>query len=145
MKQLFDRKHLPQLIATGLLVVYIISGLRLPDSMASSVNTMLGKTLVVVAAIATLIMAHPVLGVVGLVAAYELISRSDNGSADLERYYPTEEKKWSPFSPMHQFPYTLEQEMVKRMAPPRYSDIGSTQVSFKPVLDDTHGASSLIP
>jgi hypothetical protein len=41
----------------------------------------------------------------------------------------------------NQFPYTLEQEVVKKMAPLNKADTsGSNTYSFNPVLDDLHDA-----
>jgi hypothetical protein len=57
----------------------------------------------------------------------------------MEKYYPTETSKWSPFSPRHQFPYTLEQEMVKKMAPQKFNT-NYKKAPYKPVLEDNHDA-----
>jgi hypothetical protein len=43
---------------------------------------------------------------------------------------------------MNQFPYTLEQEVVKKMAPMKFSD-STTTSSFSPVLDDTYDAAPI--
>jgi len=48
---------------------------------------------------------------------------------------------WSPFSPTHQFPYTLEQEMVKKMTAPQKNQNDNLQ--FKGMLDNTHDAAPL--
>jgi hypothetical protein len=62
--------------------------------------------------------------------------------AGLEEYYPTEAKKWSPFTPTHQFPYTLEQEIVKNMTTQKFNT-EYVKAPFRPILDDTHDASPL--
>ena len=89
--------------------------------------------------------SNPIVGILGIIVAYELIKRSSvtTGSAALEHYYPTEQKKWSPFSPIHQFPYTLEQEIVKKMAPIRHPATKNNRPNFKPVLDDLHDAAPI--
>ena len=61
----------------------------------------------------------------------------------LQKYAPTEEKKASQFSAFNQFPYTLEQEVVAKMAPVMQSGSSITQASFKPILDDSHDASPI--
>jgi hypothetical protein len=43
---------------------------------------------------------------------------------------------------MNQFPYTLEQEVVKKMAPAKES-YDYTPSSFSPVLDDTYDAAPI--
>lgn len=42
----------------------------------------------------------------------------------------------------HQFPYTLEQEVVKKMAPMKVP-IDSDPSSFSPILDDIHDAADI--
>jgi hypothetical protein len=61
----------------------------------------------------------------------------------LNSSYPTEEKKWSPFTAHHQFPYTLEQEVVKKMAPIRNKNYSNEKYTFKPILDDLHDAAPI--
>ena len=43
----------------------------------------------------------------------------------------------------NQFPYTLEQEIVKKMAPVNKNNSTSSSYSFKPILDDLHDAAPL--
>ena len=59
---------------------------------------------------------------------------------------PSEEKKESQFTAYNQFPYTLEQEIVKKMAP--IHRMGGTTLfeskpSYKPLLEDLHDASPI--
>jgi len=68
-------------------------------------------------------------------------SSIETGTYALEEYAPTEEKKWTPFNETYQFPYTLEQEMVKKMTIPTFNE-NYVKTSWKPVLDNSHGASS---
>jgi hypothetical protein len=86
---------------------------------------------------------HPILAVLALFVAFDLIRRSTltTGLDALQKYAPTEEKKASQFSAFNQFPYTLEQEVVAKMAPVMQSGSSITQASFKPILDDLHDAS----
>jgi len=51
---------------------------------------------------------------------------------------PTEEKKASNLTAFNQFPYTLEQEMVSKMAPIEHTVYEPS--SFVPLLDNTHDA-----
>ena len=85
--------------------------------------------------------SNPVLGVLGLLVAYHLITSASikTGMAGLEKFYPSEEKKWSPFSPTHQFDYTLEQEVVKKMASQKFNT-SYVKARYKPVLEANYGA-----
>ena len=91
------------------------------------------------------IKANPILAVLALFVGFDLIRRSSyvTGIDALQKYMPTEEKKASQFTAYNQFPYTLEQEVVKKMAPIVQSGSSLSQASYKPLLDDTHDASTL--
>jgi hypothetical protein len=64
------------------------------------------------------------------------------GMASLQQFYPTEQKKWSPFTSTNQFSYTLEQEVVKQMAPQKFN-VNYVKAPWSPVLSNTYDASSV--
>ena len=140
----FNKKHMPELVLSFLFVIYLVIGYPVPDVVASIIDTPLGKIVVLLAALILFAYSNPVLGVLALLVAYQLIKGSGikTGMAGLEEYYPTEAKKWSPFTSTHQFPYTLEQEIVKNMTTQKFNT-EYVKAPFRPILDDTHGASSL--
>ena len=140
-KELLDKRHVPQLVLSVLFVIYLLVGYRIPEGLAQVVDTTLGKVLVSLVALFLFAYSNPILGVLGLLVAYQLIKSASvkTGMAALEKYYPTEEKKWSPFSPAHQFPYTLEQEVVKNMTTQKFNT-EYVKAPWRPVLDDTHDA-----
>ena len=133
---------MPQLILVILFVLYLVFNFRIPRALAESIDTSAGKIVVIVLALSLFAYSNPILGVLGILVAFELIKRSTivTGRYALEKYYPTETKKWSPFNPRHQFPYTLEQEVVKKMAPIRKVQGPEERPTFKPVLDNLHDA-----
>jgi hypothetical protein len=141
---LFNKRHMPQLVLAFLFVIYLVLGYKLPENVASAVDTTIGKIIVVLAALMLFAYSHPFLGVLALFVAYQIISSASTktGLAALEQYYPTEQQKWSPFTPAHQFPYTLEQEVVKTMTTQKFNT-SYVKAPFRPVLDDTHDASPL--
>jgi hypothetical protein len=49
----------------------------------------------------------------------------------------------SQFSAFNQFPYTLEQEVVKKMAPIVRSGSTLSKPSYKPLLDNLYDASPI--
>jgi hypothetical protein len=55
---------------------------------------------------------------------------------------PKEEKVWSPYSATHQMPYTLEQEIVKKMASQKFNT-NYVKAPYRPSLVDTHNASPI--
>lgn len=141
---LFNKRHMPQLVLAFLFVIYLVLGYKMPENVASAVDTTVGKIIVVLAALMLFAYSHPFLGVLALFVAYQIISSASTktGLAALEQYYPTEQQKWSPFTPAHQFPYTLEQEVVKTMTTQKFNT-SYVKAPFRPVLDDTHDASPL--
>ena len=154
LKNLFEKKHRGQLILNILLIIYLILGTRLPNSLSNMIDTPIGKIIIALGALILFMNSNPILGVIIILVAFEMIRRSSNKVSNvdyntgystefnpsLDPYYPTEEKKWSPFSAHHQFPYTLEQEVVKKMAPIRNKNYSKKKYSYKPILDDLHDA-----
>ena len=86
---------------------------------------------------------NPILAVLSLFVAFDLIRRSSmtTGFDALKRYAPSEQKKMSQFTAYNQFPYTLEQEVVAKMAPIMKSGTSLTKASYKPLLDNLYDAS----
>lgn len=141
---LFDKKNMPQLVLAVLFALYLVMGYQIPEGVATAIDSTVGKIVVVVVALMLFAYSNPVLGVLALLVAYQLIKGASvkTGMAGLEEYYPTEAKKWSPFTPTHQFPYTLEQEIVKKMTTQKFNT-EYVKAPFRPTLDDTHDASPL--
>lgn len=142
--ELLEKRNMPQLVLVVLFIIYLLMGFKTPDSIANMIDTTVGKIVVALFALLLFGYSNPILGVLGIFVAYQLVRGSaiKTGMAALEEYYPTEEKKWSPFTPAHQFPYTLEQEMVKKMAPQKFNT-NYVKATYKPTLDDTYDAASV--
>jgi hypothetical protein len=140
-KELLDKRHVPQLVLSILFIIYLLIGYKMPEGLAQVVDTTVGKVIVSLVALFLFAYSNPILGVLGLLVAYQLIQSASvkTGMAALEKYYPTEEKKWSPFSPAHQFPYTLEQEVVKNMTTQKFNT-EYVKAPWRPVLHDTYDA-----
>ena len=88
---------------------------------------------------------HPILAILALFVAFDLMRRSSvsTGSDALKRYAPSEEKRSSQFSAFNQYPYTLEQEVVKKMAPIVQSGSTLNKASYKPLLENNYDASPI--
>lgn len=143
-RDLFTKKHMPELILSGLLALYLVMGYKVPEGVATMIDSTMGKIIVVLIALMLFAYSNPVLGILSLLVAYQLIRGASikTGMAGLEEYYPTEAKKWSPFTPENQFPYTLEEEVVKKMTPQKFNT-DYVKTPFKPTLEDTHDAAPL--
>jgi len=142
--ELLEKKNMPQLVLVVLFIIYLLMGYKTPDSVANMIDSTVGKIVVAMFALLLFAYSNPILGVLGIFVAYQLVRSAaiKTGMAGLAEYYPTEEKKWSPFTPAHQFPYTLEQEMVKKMAPQKFNT-NYVKATYKPTLDETYDAASV--
>jgi len=147
--ELFKKKHMGELSLAILMIIYLILGFKIPDQVVSMVDNMVGKTFIILIVIFLFMNANPILAVVAALVAFDLMRRStgntglDVGLNSLASYAPSEEKKVSQFTAFNQFPYTLEQEVVAKMAPIVRSGTSITPASYKPILDNLHDASPL--
>ena len=142
---LFKKQHMGELVLVILFIIYLIMGYKTPEPIASMIDSIVGKIVIFVIVIYMFMHTHPVLAVLALFVAFDLIRRSSvtTGIDALQRYAPSEEKKMSQFSAFNQFPYTLEQEMVKKMAPIVRSGSTLSKPSYKPLLDNLYDASPI--
>lgn len=139
-----NHKRMPEHILSVLFVVFLVADYQLPIQFAEAIDTFVGKFVLLFIVLAMFAYGNSILSVLTLLVAFKLMHKSATrtGSAGLAAYYPTEQKKWSPYSPTHQFPYTLEEEMVRTMTTQKFNT-EYEKTPFKPVLEDTHNAQHL--
>lgn len=140
-QELFKKRNQHHLVLLAVLILYIIMNIQTPFVLANLIDTMYGNIVVVLIALMALTYLNPIVGVVALFAAYELIKRSGvaTGSAAISKYLPSEIRKGKHLSAFNQFPITLEEEVVSKMAP-LVETSGPNNLHYKPASDDTHGA-----
>lgn len=128
-----------------LFVIYLVFDIYPTDSMAKYIDTPIGMGATLIVTLYMFITFSPILGVISLFVAYEVIRRSAliNNRVAMIQYTPTQERKNVELAEMNPpQPTTLEEEMVASMAPIGKSSMISYQTSeFKPVAEDSHGAS----
>ena len=119
-------------------------GFNPPEQLAFIIDTVAGKIIIAMCALLLFANTNPLLGVLGVLVAYKLIITATQvtGLGMMELYEPTDDKKWSGFPQIHKYPYTLEQEMVKKMAPIVKPD-SAGKATYKPVVEDLHDAVSV--
>jgi hypothetical protein len=134
-----------ELVLVVLFIIYLIMGSKTPEPVAVMVDTLVGKIVIFITIIYLFMHANPILAVLALLVGFDLIRRSSmaTGIDALQRFAPSEEKKSSQFTAFNQFPYTLEQEVVAKMAPVMKSGSSLSQASYKPLLDNLYDASPL--
>lgn len=147
MNQLNERKNMSQLILTILFLIYLVFGYKTPNDLAILIDNIWGKAIIIIIAIVLFAVCNPILGILGFFVAYKLIitSNIDSGNYGKQHYIPTEERKYAEMINNNEYPYTLEQEVIKLRAPIydyNTDDINNTY-SFTPILDDQKNAASI--
>ena len=143
--ELLKKEHMGEFILVILMIIYLVMGFRTPDMVANLIDNIIGKVVVILVVIYLFMHANPILAVVAALVAFDLMRRSSEttGLGALQAYAPSEQKKMSQFTAFNQFPYTLEQEVVSKMAPIVRSGSSLSTASYKPLLDNLHDASPL--
>ena len=124
-----------------LLIIYILFDVTLPMFMVQIIDTDVGKAFLYLMSIYMFINVNKVVGVLAFITAYTMIDRAgkQTGTFAIRNYLPSEEKKVLDFSKFNEYPYTLEEEEVARMAPIVMNET-ATGSNYKPVLDSLHDA-----
>ena len=144
-KELFKKEHMGEFILIILMIIYLILGFKTPEIVANMIDNVIGKVVIILIVIYLFMHANPILAVLAALVAFDLMRRSNDttGLGALSAYAPSEKKKMSQFTAFNQFPYTLEQEVVAKMAPIVRSGSSLSPASYKPLLDNLHDASPL--
>ena len=144
LNSLFSKKNIGQLLLSILFIIFLLSNFSVPYSWAKLIDTKIGVVIIVFILILLVCYVNPIVSILAVLVAYELMKRAASmvGKNNLEDYYPVQEKKWSPFNAHHQFPYTLEQEVVNKMTSNVFNSVPS-KASYKPVIDNNYNAFSL--
>ena len=140
---LIKKEHRGELILTIIFIIYLILGYKTPQPIAFLVNNILGKVVIFFVVVYMFLTMNPILAVLSLFVAFDLIRRSSMAVNNklMQTYIPSEENKMNQFTAFNQFPYTLEQEVVKKMAPIVQSGSVLKKPSFHPMLENLYGAS----
>lgn len=143
--ELLKKEHMGEFILVILMIVYLILGFRTPELIANMVDNIIGKVIIILVVIYLFMNSNPILAVIAALVAFDLMRRSNDatGLGALAAYAPSEEKKMSQFTAFNQFPYTLEQEVVAKMAPIVRSGTSLIPASYKPMLENLHDASTI--
>ena len=126
------------------LALFVLLDVDVPKPVANLVDTSLGNLAVMGAVLSLFMSKNPVLGIMGLIAGYELIKRSNDFQLPhaISKYVPSEKNKQKILSEMNEVPVTLEEEVVRKMVP-RGEGKPLSKGTYKPILNDTHNATSV--
>jgi hypothetical protein len=125
-------------------ILYILMDVPTPTLIADFIKETYGNLVVILLVVVMFLFLNPIIAILGLVAGYELIKRSQiqTGTFKKNLLPSTEEKKFKQFERLNHVPKTLEEELVKKMAP-MTSSSGSSSQNYKPVLDKSVASSAL--
>jgi hypothetical protein len=152
--ELLKKEHMGEFILVILMIIYLVMGFKTPEMVANLIDNIIGKVVIILVVVYLFMHANPILAVVAALVAFDLMRRStettgydwgckNTGLGPLQPYAPYEIKKMSQFSAHNQFPYTLEQEVVAKMAPIVRSGSSLTSSSYKPLLNNLYDAAPL--
>lgn len=135
------KKDTHHYVLAVLLIIFIVSDVQVTGIVGELVDTIVGKIIVVMAAL-SLFAAHPVVGAIGLVAAYQLVMRSQ-GLQAAAIYIPSEIKKSRVLTAMNQYPVTIEEEVISKQIPYVFKRNAQGNTPYKGVQDRLYGAAKL--
>ncbi len=142
MNQSYEKGGVGQFILIILFLIYLIVGYKTPHDLAILIDNIWGKVIIIIIAIVLFAVCNPILGILGFFVAYKLIMTSniETGNYGKQNYIPTEEKKYADMINNNEYPYTLEQEIVKLRAPIYHYNSDNHTYSFTSTLDDQNNA-----
>lgn len=125
-----------------LFVAYLVFQPSTPPVLTPFVDNLFGTIIIISLALYMFLYMHPVLGVLGIFVAYELIRRTSTKTVAMIQYSPEQPVKDMAMKRMNPpKERTLEEAMVAKMAP--VSDGGIIVTDYVPVADDVRGASMI--
>jgi hypothetical protein len=132
-----------------LFVFYLVFKVKTPETIANLVDTPVGIVIILAITLYLFLKTHPVLAILSIFVAYELIRRSTGykktGTVSMIQYTPTQQKINTELVAMNPpVEKTLEEEIVQHLAPFGESEPSQyVMTSFKPISEDVHNASAL--
>lgn len=131
-----------EVILFVLFVAYLVFQPSTPPVLTPFVDNLFGTIVIISLALYMFLYMHPVLGVLGIFVAYELIRRTSTKTMTIMQYSPEQPVKDMEMKRMNPpKERTLEETMVAKMAP--VSDGGVIVTDYQPVADDVRGASMI--
>ena len=110
-------KNLNTYVLAGLLSLFIVFDIQIPDIVANLVNNFIGKIVIIIVSL-SLLNTHPLVGSLGIIAAYFLIKRSErNNSVMVDRFVPSEKKKSVELQKYNIESISLEETVIKNQIP----------------------------
>jgi hypothetical protein len=139
------KKQEPAEIVLGILmIIFLLMGYKIPRSISNVTNSFIGKIVMLLIVGYMFVYTNPILAVLALLVVVNIMMNGNGTSfttIQATQQAPSEENKASQLTKYNQFPYTLEQEMVKKMAPIMKPGSSISKAVYKPLLENTYDAS----
>jgi len=131
----------------AVMCLFIVLPIQVPHEFAALIDSNLGKIVIVVITL-NMFLAHPLVGSVGIVAAYELVKRSSGHARKkggvMAKFVPTEAVKTGNLNKFNQFPITVEEIVIKQKIPYSFNIANpASHAPYVPTAEDIHDASSI--
>ena len=136
-----DKRHY---VLAAVLALFIIMDIQVPNQVANLVDTIVGKIVVIMVGL-SLMVINPLVGVLGVIAAYELVRRSSASGdlfTDISVLIPNEEDKHNEMQVYQNNKITVEEEVIANMLPRTATD-ALDNPSYKPIQNKLHAAVKL--
>ena len=136
-----------ELILFALFVFYLVFYIDTPLVLIPYIDSTTGMIVIFCIALYMFLYTHPVLGVLSLFVAYEVLRRSSSRLKHITLFEPnpvqaTVDTEMKAMNPVPTF--TLEEQLISTMSPmPSINPADFVKSSFKPVSESTHSASEL--
>ena len=135
----FKKMSQLEAILAIMFALFVVLPIDMPDILAGMIDSTIGLVGLFALTVYMFFNMSPVLAVLFIFVAYELLRRSSNktGKAIIMQHTPSQEKKDAKMKKMNPVKKeTLEEELVDKMAPVGRSDIASyVSTSFSPVAE----------
>jgi hypothetical protein len=133
-----------ELLLLVIFILYIVLPIQTPDFLAGAIDSSLGMLTIFIVTVYLFFHVNPILAVVYIFVAYELLRRSSNrtGRVSIIKYTPTQAKKDAELKALNPpVAETLEEQTIQKMAPIGHSEPSIfTSTTFKPVADNIKNA-----
>lgn len=141
LKSLLREKH--HSILAVLMTLFIILDVKIPFQMANLIDTIVGKTVIIILIFA-LLTFNKFVGVLAIVAGYMLVMRSMNMTGNKNmRYLDNENTKYNKMQNLNvKHNRSVEEDVIDNMLP-RVANENVLSSDFKPIQGNLHDAEKL--
>ena len=139
-------------ITLGILfVIYLILGMDTPEPMNYVSSSLPGIIILILLVCYLFVNYNTIIAILALLVVFDMIrknynldSNSSYSQSNVEFMLPQPTSKSNnQFTAFNQFPYTLEQEVIKERVPQYNSGNSISKPSYKPMVEDIRDAESV--